>query len=74
MYDGQTLIDAASYLTQNYVRKIKNDKESWASVLEKYFFIKDYHDVFQIEWEKLNKNELYQDTYKRAFPLKIENE
>jgi hypothetical protein len=73
-YDGQTLIDAASYLTQNYVRKIKRDKESWATILQKYFFIKDYHDVFQIEWEKLNKNEIYQDTYKRSFPLKIGNE
>ena len=73
-YYGDKLIDAAAYLTQNYVTKIKKDKRSWTTTLREYFFIKDFHDIFQIEWEKLNENETYQDTYRRSFPLKVKND
>ena len=55
--------------TKTTYEKIRNDDEPWTEILRKYFFVKDVHDIFQIEWEKLNKLEEYQDIYKRAFPL-----
>jgi len=69
LFDGKKHIDSALYMTQNYITKIRGDDRPWATILQKYFFVKDVHDIFQIEWEKLNKLEEYQDIYKRAFPL-----
>jgi len=74
LHDGKKHIMDSSYMTENYITKIRNDKNAWKSILRKYFFVKDVHDVFQIEWEKLNNSEDYQDNYKRGFPQSVEND
>jgi hypothetical protein len=66
LFDGKKPIDGGTYITENYVIKIKNEKLSWRKALRKYFFVVDYHTDFQIEWEKINNNYRYQETYSRG--------
>ena len=42
--------------------------------LKKYFYVKDFHSDFQIEWEKINKFEGYQELYTRASPKRAPND
>ena len=41
------------WLTKNYVLKIKKDYRPWSITKNEYFIEKNYHDDFQIEWEKI---------------------
>lgn len=68
LFDGSFAVESARYMTKNYVRNIKNDNSSWNLSLKKYFYIKDFHSDFQIEWEKINKFYEYQELYTRASP------
>lgn len=65
LYDGSYAISPEIYLTRNYIRNIKKDLESWLTVREKYFCIKDGDLDFKIEWEKYMKFEQYQKSYKK---------
>ena len=67
LYDGINYEEAATYLTKNYVLKVKNDLQPWTSALKKYFLIKSFHDDFQIEWEKLNDFDEYRNIYELGF-------
>lgn len=67
LYDGSVRIDGGKYLTENYIIRIKKDTRPWKITLREYFYVKRYHEDFQIEWEKLNKFEEYQDRYNIAY-------
>ena len=62
-HDPQLKISPESYLTKNYVQKIKHDLSPWKSIIDNYFCVKSFHLDFQIEWEKLIKSELYRKDY-----------
>ena len=68
IFDGSFAVEAARYLTKNYVVNIRKDNSPWMLALRKYFYVKDFHSDFQIEWEKINKFEDYQELYTRASP------
>jgi hypothetical protein len=71
LFDGKNPIDGGTYLTENYVLNIKNEKLDWKKALRKYFFVIDFHKDFQIEWEKINYNYTYQETYSRALQKRV---
>ncbi len=60
--DGKHEVAVEIYLTKNYVLKTKKDSRPWNLVKNEYFIPKGYHDVFQIEWEKLVNIEHYRET------------
>ena len=60
--DGKHEVAVEIYLTKNYVLKTKKDSRPWNSVKNEYFIPKCYHDVFQIEWEKIVNIEHYRET------------
>ena len=68
LFDGSFAVEAAKHLTKNYVVNIRKDNSAWKLALKKYFYVKDFHSDFQIEWEKINKFEGYQELYTRASP------
>ena len=68
LFDGSFAVEAAKHLTKNYVVNIRKDNSTWNLALKKYFYVKDFHSDFQIEWEKINKFEGYQELYTRASP------
>ena len=74
LHNGKLQIESGQYMTKNYILKIRNDDGPWKLVLRKYFLVKDVHDVFQMEWEKLNEFEDYQGVYKRNFPVSAKND
>lgn len=59
--DGKANVDTEIWLAKNYVVKTKKDTRPWSSIKHKYFFPKGYHNIFQIEWEKIIKYKHYQD-------------
>lgn len=63
--DGKHEVAVEIYLTKNYVLKTKKDSRPWNSIKYEYFIPKDYHDVFQIEWEKIVNIEHYRETLSR---------
>ena len=63
-------MDGGSSFTQNYILRGKKDRRPWKIILREYFCVKSYHHDFQIEWEKLNNNLDYQETYYRNFPFR----
>ena len=67
---GSLYMDGGSYFTQNYILRGKKDRRPWKIILREYFCVKSYHHDFQIEWEKLNNNLDYQETYYRNFPFR----
>jgi hypothetical protein len=67
LFDGSMYIDPGVYLTKNYIVRAKQDHGTWKNVLTKYFNLKSYELVFQIEWEKLNKFKNYQDNFFRSY-------
>ena len=67
LYDGVHYEEAATYLTKNYILKVKNDYCPWEIALKKYFYVKSFHDDFQIEWEKLNQFDEYKNVYDIGF-------
>lgn len=67
LYDGSSHEEPGLYLTKNYILKFKNDHDPWNIILKKYFYIKSYHDDFQIEFEKLNKFDNYKIVFDKAF-------
>lgn len=67
-FDGSFVIDGGKYFTMNYILNAKKDQNPWKEILHKYFFVKSYHDDFQIEWEKLNISDHYKKTYDMAYP------
>lgn len=68
LYTGNPWEEAAKYLTKHYVLNVKNDHEPWELTMRKYFFIKRFHEDFQIEWEKLNLFDNYKETYDLSYP------
>ena len=74
LHNGKLQIESGQYMTKNYILKIRNDDGPWKLVLREYFLVKDVHDVFQMEWEKLNEFEDYQGVYKRNFPVSAKND
>jgi len=63
--DGKHEVAVEIYLTKNYVLKTKKDSRPWNSIKYEYFIPKGYHDVFQIEWEKIVNIEHYRETLSR---------
>ena len=57
--DPHLSISPESYLTKNYLLKIKKDSKPWKSVINDYFVIRSFYLDFQIEWEKMIKSEPY---------------
>ena len=57
--DPYLSISPESYLTKNYLLKIKKDSKPWKSVINDYFVIRSFYLDFQIEWEKMIKSEPY---------------
>ena len=51
---------------KNTIKIIKNDNRPWPVVVKEYFCIKDYDMDFRIEWEKLVKLDIYQNSFLRA--------
>lgn len=58
LYDGSYSIATETYFIKNYILNVKKDKREWKDILKEYFYIRDYHLDFQIEWEKLSNDEL----------------
>ena len=52
-FDGTILPHVEIYWTINYILHAKKDLSPWKQVLEKYFYVKDYVEDFQIEWIKM---------------------
>ncbi len=67
--NGKAKIDIEPWLTRNYVLKTKIDSRPWNSIKQEYFIPKGYHDVFEIEWEKVVKFKHYQDDLLRHSTL-----
>ncbi|MDC0155034.1 WavE lipopolysaccharide synthesis family protein [Nitrosopumilus sp.] len=59
--DGKAKIDIEPWLTRNYLLNTKKDSREWDSIRHEYFIPKGYHDVFEIEWEKVVKFKHYQE-------------
>jgi hypothetical protein len=59
--DGKAKIDIEPWLTRNYLLNTKKDSREWDSIKQEYFIPKGYHDVFEIEWEKVVKFKHYQE-------------
>ena len=66
-YDPKNYQESGVYLTKNYLQNIKNELDPWEEKLRKYFCVKSYFDDFQIEWEKLNQIDEYQEILYNAF-------
>jgi len=66
-YDPKNYEESGVYLTKNYLQNIKNELDPWEEKLRKYFCVKSYFDDFQIEWEKLNQIDEYQEILYNAF-------
>lgn len=58
LYDGSYSVATETYFIKNYILNIKKDTREWKDILNEYFYIRDYHLDFQIEWEKLSNDEL----------------
>ena len=67
--NGKAKIDIEPWLTRNYVLKTKADSRPWNSIKQEYFIPKGYHDVFEIEWEKVVKFKHYQEDLLRHSTL-----
>ena len=57
LYDGSYPIPPESYFGKMYVTKIKNDNRLWKEIVNDYFYVRDYHLDFQIEWEKISTDD-----------------
>jgi len=68
-YDGTFFGSAVIYLTLNYIIRGKKDLSPWDQCLKKYYYVKDFVSDFQIEWEKLEKLQVYKDTFEEWYPL-----
>tara|TARA_Y100000996_G_C22456275_1_gene616066 strand:+ start:215 stop:883 length:669 start_codon:yes stop_codon:yes gene_type:complete len=64
LYDCKYAVAPETYLTKNYIQKIKKDFRPWKEILREYFYIRDFHIDFQIEYEKLSSSGLA-DEYQR---------
>ena len=64
--NGEKPISQEIYLVKHFVKIIKNDNRPWPVVVKEYFCIKDYDMDFRIEWEKLVKLDIYQNSFLRA--------
>lgn len=71
LYDGKHYEEAATHLSKNYVLSVKKDQRPWDVVLREYFCIKQFHEDFQIEWEKLNKFDNYRNVYDDSYPKSV---
>lgn len=68
-YDGTFMIyHPEIYFTQNYILLQKKDMRSWSVCLKEYYYVRGYLEDFQIEWEKLKKNEMYQKIFNEWYP------
>ena len=63
-YDGSYYTGVEEYIVKNYVKNFKKDSRNWKIVKDEYFFEQDWDRIFQIEWEKLAKNEIAQEKFK----------
>lgn len=52
-FDGKYYPHPEIYYTLNYILHAKKDLSPWNDVIRKYFYIKDYVEDFQIQWEKM---------------------
>ena len=68
-HDGTFFCSGTVYLTLNYIIRGKKDLSPWLQCLKKYFYVKDFVSDFQIEWEKLEKLQVYKDTFGEWYPL-----
>ena len=59
LYDGSYPIAPETYFAKNYVINIKKDNHPWEEIMNKYFYIIDFHLDFQIEWEKMATRKSY---------------
>jgi hypothetical protein len=73
-YDGSFFIGHPEiYLTSCYIKYGKKDSRSWPVCLKEYYYVKDFHKDFQIEWEKLAKfKDPYQKWHDEWWPLCVE--
>jgi len=64
-YDGNYAIAPEVYLTKNYVVNFKKDRRPWNEVINEYFFIRDYHKDFKIEFQKFIEDDDKQDWFEK---------
>ena len=64
-YDGNYAIAPEVYLTKNYVVNFKKDSRPWNEIINEYFFIRDYHKDFKIEFQKFIEDDDKQDWFEK---------
>ena len=67
LFDGRYEMPSEIYFTRNYVLKFKKDNRPWKITQKEYFISKDFHDDFQVEWEKVVKHEHYHKDLVNAY-------
>jgi len=72
LYDGSYSIATETYFIKNYILNVKKDNREWKDILSEYFYIRDYHLDFQIEWEKLSNEELTDSLQRLSYASSIE--
>jgi len=66
LYDGSYSVASEIYLTRNYIQKIRKDKGSWSTIMEKYFCIKDEY----LDWKKESLKEMKFEEYSKYYRKK----
>lgn len=67
-FDGTFPSSSEIYLTANHIIREKKDLDPWKICLQKYYFICDYKDEFQIEWFKLSNEQELLDNFNKLYP------
>ena len=67
-YDGSFTAIVEVYLASNYIIRGKKDLRPWNTCMRDYYYIKSFHNDFQIEWKRLN-DERYQIEYEKVHEL-----
>ena len=65
LFDGSYAIAPEVYLTKNYVVNFKKDSRPWNEIMNEYFFIRDYHKDFKIEFQKFFEDDAKQDWFEK---------
>jgi len=68
LYTGIPWEESGKYMSKYYVQNTKNDHDSWEISRKRYFYVKRFHEDFQMEREKLNLFDNYKETYDLSYP------
>jgi hypothetical protein len=66
LFDGSYAVAPEVYLTKNYVVNFKKDSRPWNEIMNEYFFIRDYHKDFKIEFQKFFEDDAKQDWFEKT--------